>query len=62
MKEKKLTLITPKELVEITLEKKKGQLKKHTGILIKGKDLEGDVLIVLDKLIKSKKMKWGYIG
>ena len=37
MKEKKLTLITPKELTRITLETKQGKLKTHTGILIKEK-------------------------
>jgi len=58
---KNLTLITPKELTRITLENKQGKLKTYIGVLIKGKDLKGDVLVVLDRLLKQNKLQ-GYIG
>ena len=60
-KNKHLNLIKPKELTKITIEEK-GKLKTYIGVLIKGKNLKDDVLIVLDDLIKQNKLNNLYVG
>lgn len=57
-----LTLIEPKKLQKIEIILSNGKKKEHIGIVIKKEDVAGDVLISLNKFIKSIKEINGYIG